>query len=233
MATSEAISVAADQVIEKARALAADRLEAALTDITHERGVFRVAGTDRTIALMDLARTAPEVLTTETVADTPPSAFPNGAHLAEVEIDPETGHIDLVRYLAVDDFGTVVNPMLVDGQVHGGIAQGAGQVLLEQTVYSTNGQLLSGSFMDYALPRADQIPNFELVQHGVPATTSRIGAKGCGEAGITGALPVIMLAILDGLRPLGVEELDMPATPERVWRAIREARDARNGLHAT
>jgi aerobic carbon-monoxide dehydrogenase large subunit len=158
------------------------------------------------------------------VSDDPGSAFPNGCHVVEVEVDPETGVIEIVRYTAVDDFGTVVNPLLVEGQVHGGVAQGIGQALCERTVFSDDGQLLSGSFMDYCLPRADLVPPMDVGFHPVPATTNPLGVKGCGEAGVSGSCPAIMGAIADALAPLGVTSIDMPATPERVWQAIAAAR---------
>ncbi|MCB1835279.1 MAG: xanthine dehydrogenase family protein molybdopterin-binding subunit, partial [Geminicoccaceae bacterium] len=206
------------------RTLAAERLEAAEADIVFEDGEFRIAGTDRAVALVDLARSDPASVSANLVIDTPPSAFPNGAHLAEVEIDPETGKVRLVRYVAVDDFGVMVNPMLVDGQVHGGLVQAIGQILGEDATYAADGQLVAGSFMDYAVPRADDLPDFELIYHPVPAKTNSLGAKGCGEAGITAGLPTVMNAVLNALAPLGIHHLDMPLSPEKVWRAIGDAR---------
>ncbi len=226
MASGQAIDLAARQVVEQGKALAADRLEAAAADIVFADGAFTVAGTDRRVGLMDLARANPEALSAELVAETPPSAFPNGSHVAEVEIDPETGVVRLLRYTAIDDFGTMVNPLLVEGQVHGGLVQGIGQVLGEDATYDADGQLLAGSFMDYAMPRADDLPSFVLGFHSVPATTNVLGAKGCGEAGVTAAPPTIMNAVLDALSPLGISDLDLPATPEKVWRAIEGARSA-------
>ena len=171
----------------------------------------------------DLPPDLPESLDAALVSESPPSAFPNGCHVAEVEIDPETGDVRLDRYTAVDDFGTLVNPMLAEGQVHGGVAQGIGQALLEHVVYDPEGQLLAGSFMDYALPRADVVPAIHVGFHPVPATSNPLGVKGCGEAGVTGALPAVMNAVLDALAMRGVRHLDMPATPERVWRALQTA----------
>ena len=232
MAAGAAISAAAAQVVENGRKLAGHVLEAAAEDIGFEGGRFTVAGTDRSIDIMELAarvrsmRLPPELpqsLDAALVVDTPPSAFPNGCHIAEVEIDPETGVVSLERYVAVDDFGVLVNPMLVEGQVHGGVVQGIGQALCERTVYDGSGQLLSGSFMDYCLPRADNLPSFELGFVVEPAKTNELGAKGCGEAGITAAPPTIMSAIIDALKPLGITDIDMPATPERVWSAIQAA----------
>ncbi|MDF1585257.1 xanthine dehydrogenase family protein molybdopterin-binding subunit [Marinimicrococcus flavescens] len=234
MASGAAMLRAAEEVVENGRKLSAHFLEAAETDIRFAGGSFTVAGTDRSIGIMELARRTaameappeglPGSLDASLVADTPPSTFPNGCHVAEVEIDPETGVVALTRYVAIDDFGTLVNPMLVEGQVHGGVVQGIGQALLEHTVYDESGQLLSGSFMDYAMPRADDLPDLELDFLVRPATTNELGVKGCGEAGITAAPPAVMNAVLDALAPLGIRHLDMPATPLRVWQAIREAR---------
>jgi len=141
-----------------------------------------------------------------------------------VEVDPETGVAQVVRYVTVNDFGTIVNPLLVEGQAHGGIAQGIGQALYERTVYSEEGQPLTGSFMDYALPRADDVPPIAFGSHPVPAKTNPLGAKGCGEAGCAGSLPAVMNALVDALSEYGIRHIDMPATPERIWRAIRDAR---------
>ena len=169
---------------------------------------------------------APDSLDVSHIYDSAPSAFPNGCHVAEVEIDPETGVVEVVKYTAVNDFGTVVNPMLVEGQVHGGVAQGLGQILMETTVYDEGGQLLNGSFMDYAMPRADNMPDITQAYHSVPATTNPLGAKGCGEAGCAGSMPSIMNAIVDALSPYGIRHIDMPATPYRVWQAIQAAKAA-------
>jgi carbon-monoxide dehydrogenase large subunit len=151
--------------------------------------------------------------------------FPNGAHVVEVEIDRDTGRVDLVRYTAVDDYGVLVNPMIVAGQMHGGMAQGAGQALLEHATYDPgSGQMLAGSFMDYALPRADDLPSFDVGFNGTPCTTNPLGVKGCGEAGAIAAFPAIANAILDALAPLGVKGFDGPATPARIWQAMQAAR---------
>ncbi|NND49593.1 MAG: molybdopterin-dependent oxidoreductase, partial [Rhizobiales bacterium] len=225
---------ASDLVIENGRQLSAHVLEAAEEDIEFERGQFRIAGTDRQIGILELAgkvrelaaagaipEDLPQSLDAETADDTPPSSFPNGAHVAEVEIDPETGVVKLVKYLVVDDFGNLINPLLVEGQVHGGVVQGVGQVLMEDVVYDENGQLLTGSYMDYAMPRAVDFPDIEFASHPVPATTNPLGAKGCGEAGCTGALPAVTNAIVDVLaREAGVTHIDLPATPEKVWAAL-------------
>jgi carbon-monoxide dehydrogenase large subunit len=150
--------------------------------------------------------------------------FPNGTHVCEVEIDPETGTVTIVRYAVVDDVGRMINPMLVKGQIHGGVVQGLGQALFEDLTYDpATGQLLAATFMDYAMPRADDVPGFDVAAHEVPTQVNPLGAKGVGEAGTVGALPALLNAVNDALAPLGVRHLDMPVTPARVWRAIREA----------
>jgi carbon-monoxide dehydrogenase large subunit len=155
-----------------------------------------------------------------------PSAFPNGCHIAEVEVDPDTGVVEIVSYATVNDFGVLVNPMLVAGQAHGGIAQGAGQALMESVVYHEDGQMMTGSYMDYGLPRASDLPNLGFESHPVPARTNPLGAKGCGEAGCAGSLPAVMNALVDALSEFGIMHIDMPATPLRIWQAIQEARGA-------
>ena len=235
MASSKTLLTAADEVERKGRELAAHVLEAAAVDIRLEEGRFTVAGTDRGIGIMELAAQArtltdrppelPDSLDASVAENSPDSAFPNGCHVAEVEIDPQTGVVELVRYTAVNDFGTLVNPMLVEGQVHGGVTQGIGQALLERTVYDEDGQLLTGSFMDYCMPRAGHVTHFDIGFNPVPATTNPLGVKGCGEAGVAGSMPTIMNAVVDALSPYGITHLDMPATPERVWRALEDARE--------
>ena len=153
-----------------------------------------------------------------------PATFPNGAHVCEVEIDPDTGVIEIAKYVAVNDFGTELNPLLVAGQVHGGLVQGIGQVLMENTVYDGDGQLLTGSFMDYAMPRASDAPSFAVESHPSPAKTNFLGVKGCGEAGCAGSLVCIVNAVIDALSEYGITDIDMPLTPERVWRAIQDAK---------
>lgn len=234
MSSGAALVKASDQVIERGKQIASVVLEAAPADIEFGKGRFTIVGTDRSISIMDLAdrlrgglnlpEGTPATLDVNLVTDTPPSAFPNGCHVAEVELDPETGVIEVVKYSMVNDFGTIVNPLTVEGQSHGGVVQGIGQALMERTYYDAEGQLLSGSYMDYALPRADNAPMFRIENHPVPATTNPLGVKGCGEAGCAGSLPSVMNAVLDALAGFGVKHIDMPATPERVWRAIREAR---------
>ncbi len=224
----------AEKVVENGRQIAGHVLEAAPADIEFGDGQFTVAGTDRSISLFELVESAraglpddmPQSLDAEIAEDPPPSAFPNGCHIAEVEIDPDTGAVTIDRYTIVDDFGNLINPMLVEGQVHGGVTQGIGQALMEDVRYDVDGQLITGSFMDYALPRADDLPHFDFDSHPVPATTNPLGAKGCGEAGCSGSLPSIMNAIVDVLaRETGVSHIDMPATPERVWAALRGEAD--------
>jgi carbon-monoxide dehydrogenase large subunit len=162
------------------------------------------------------------------VTDVIPSAFPNGCHVCEVEIDPETGHTDVVRYSSVNDFGTVLNPLMVEGQIHGGVLQGLGQCFMEQAQYDESGQLLTGSFMDYAIPHFTDFPAmFDWQSHPVPATTNPLGAKGCGEAGCAGSMTSVMNAVVDALSEVGIHHFDMPASPPRVWRALQEARAKR------
>ena len=217
-----AIAQAAAVVVAKGKELAAEALEAAAADIEFRDGRFRIAGTDRAIDVMDLARKYPGKLDVKHVTEVIPSAFPNGCHVCEVEIDPDTGKVEVVRYHSVNDFGTVLNPLVVEGQVHGGVVQGIGQCLMEDARYDESGQLLTGSFMDYALPRAEDIKtSINWQSHPVPATTNPLGSKGCGEAGCAGAMTSVMNAIVDALRPLGIHHFDMPASPPRVWQAIR------------
>ena len=231
MMSGAALAQAADKVIAKGRELAGEQLEAAAGDIEYREGRFIVAGTDRSVTLEELAASNAGELNVSHVTDTIPSTYPNGCHVCEVEIDPETGAVELARYSSVNDFGTVVNPMLVEGQVHGGVVQGIGQALMENARYDESGQLLTGSFMDYALPRAGDVPTALGVQHHpVPASTNPLGAKGCGEAGCAGALTSVMNAVVDALSELGINHFDMPASPHRVWQAI-QAR-ARSGAPA-
>lgn len=233
-----AVARATDKIVERGRRIAAHLMEAAPEDVVLRDGRFTVAGTDRGVTFAAVARTAyqPRQLPaglepgfSETAAFTPPAVtFPNGCHACEVEIDEETGSVRVVRYTVVDDVGRMVNPMLVKGQIHGGVVQGLGQGLFELLAYdAATGQLLAGSFMDYALPRADDVPFFHVDSHEVPTQVNPLGAKGVGEAGTVGALPALLNAVNDALAPLGVRHLDMPVTPERVWRAIRDARAAR------
>ena len=224
MQSGTAILAAADRVIDNGRRAAADVLEAAAADIVFTQGRFVITGTDRSIGIMELATRVPGVLDASLVIPGVPSTFPNGCHIAEVEVDPATGHVAVVRYIMVNDFGVEINPKLVAGQAHGGVAQGIGQLLGEAVCYDADGQLLTGSFMDYALPRADNVPAFTVLSHPVPARTNPLGVKGCGEAGCAGSLPAVMNALADALARLGVRHIDMPATPAVVWQAIRNAR---------
>jgi carbon-monoxide dehydrogenase large subunit len=229
-----ALWIAADKVIAKGKKIAAKLLEAADADINFADGKFSVVGTDRAVVLNDVARAAfvpnqlPKGLEPglyETGTFVPASdTWPNGCHVCEVEIDPDTGAVTLTDYNVVDDVGTVINPVTLKGQIHGGVAQGVGQILMEEVVYDReSGQLLTASFMDYAMPRADTFPDMHVASNPVPTKLNPLGAKGAGEAGTVGALPAVMNAVLDALAPLGVTQLDMPASAERVWHAIRVA----------
>jgi carbon-monoxide dehydrogenase large subunit len=234
MSSGSALVAASQQVIQRGKEIAGFVLEAAAADIEYARGRFTIGGTDRSIGLLELAgklrsglvlpKELPQTLDVALSTDSPPSSFPNGCHVAEVEVDPETGRVAVVRYAMVNDFGVLLNPLLAEGQAHGGIVQGIGQALMERTFYDGEGQLLSGSYMDYAMPRAGDAPMFDFLSHPVPATSNVLGVKGCGEAGCAGALPSVMNAVVDALAPYGVRHIDMPATPERVWEAIQQAR---------
>jgi carbon-monoxide dehydrogenase large subunit len=224
---------AADKLVAKGKKIAAHLLEAAEADIAFDDGVFAIAGTDRSVSIEAVARAAfnPAQLPpglepgfAESGHFTPPApTFPNGCHVCEVEIDPETGHIAILRYVVVDDFGTVINPLLLRGQVHGGIAQGIGQAMLERCVYDEeSGQLVTGSLTDYALPRAEDLPALDFRYNVVPCRTNPLGVKGAGEAGAIGAPPALVNAVVDAVAELGIDHLDMPLTPERLWRALRD-----------
>jgi aerobic carbon-monoxide dehydrogenase large subunit len=230
-----ALMIAADKVIAKAKRIAAHMLEVSDADVTFTDGRFTVPGTDKGLGIKEVARAAflparlpkgvePGLYETGTfspVQDT----YPNGSHVCEVEIDPDTGAVEMVSYAVVDDVGTVINPKTLKGQIHGGVAQGVGQVLMEQVAYDkSSGQLLSASFMDYAMPRADSFCDIHVESNPVPTKLNPLGAKGAGEAGTVGALPAVMNAIIDALAPLGVSDVAMPATSERVWRALAAAK---------
>jgi len=224
-----AVSVdrAALRLSEQLKAVAADALEAGAGDLEIADGRIRVVGTDRAITLVDLAAETKDrkMLTATGDFEQPEPTYPNGSHVAEVEIDPETGVTRIVGYFVVDDFGATVNPTLLAGQVHGGIVQGIGQALYERTVYDGDGQLLTASFLDYTMPRADGVPSFNFETRNVPSKTNAFGIKGAGEAGSIGSCPAVMNAIVDALnRAYGIAHIDMPATPERVWTAIQEGR---------
>jgi len=218
------VAGASELLATRLKELASDALEAAASDLEIADGGVRVAGTDRAVTFADLAAKAPDGLTASHAWKPPEATYPNGTHVCEVEVDPETGTIDVVRYVVVDDFGVTLNPMLLAGQVHGGAAQGIGQALQEHVVYDEGGQLVTASFMDYQLPRAADIPNFVFETRNVPSTTNVLGMKGAGEAGSIGASPCVMNAVNDALhRAYGVRTIDMPATPQAVFKAIREA----------
>jgi len=233
MNSGAAIVLASDKVIENGKKLAGHVLEAAAADIEFKQGRFAIAGTDRSIGILELAERLrgmkglpadlPPTLDVKLAYDGAPSTYPNGCHIAEVEIDPETGVVEVVKYSAVNDFGTVLNPLMVDGQLHGGVVQGIGQALSEVVVYNDDGQPVTGSFMDYGLPRAADVPMFASQSHPVPATTNPLDVKGCGEAGCAGSFPAVMNAVMDALGEYGIAHLDMPATPHRVWQAIQKA----------
>jgi aerobic carbon-monoxide dehydrogenase large subunit len=232
-ASGMAIVEASKIVIEKGKRAAAHLMEAAESDIEFANGRFAIAGTDRSIDILELARRlreskmpegVPSSLDVDHTTEPVPSTFPNGCHVAEVEIDPQTGIVQIVGYTGVNDFGTIVNPMLVAGQLHGGVAQGIGQALMECVSYDASGQPITGSFMDYALPRAEDIPMMAVGDHPVPAKSNPLGTKGCGEAGCAGSLSTIVNAVVDALSEYGIRHIDMPLTPERVWRAIRDAK---------
>ncbi|MGY3446156.1 xanthine dehydrogenase family protein molybdopterin-binding subunit [Bradyrhizobium sp. USDA 4473] len=232
-ATGQAIVEAAALVVEKGKKAAAHILEASEADIEFGAGRFTIAGTDRSIGIMELAERmragnmpegTPDTLDVDHATKETASTFPNGCHVAEVEIDPETGVTRIVRYSAVNDFGVVVNPMIVAGQLHGGVAQGIGQALMEEVSYDASGQPITGSFMDYALPRAGDVPSMQVGDHPSPAKSNPLGTKGCGEAGCAGSLVCIVNAVVDALSEYGIKHINMPLTPERVWRAIQDAK---------
>jgi carbon-monoxide dehydrogenase large subunit len=204
---------AADEVIAKGRQEAARRLEAAASDIEYRDGEFRIGGTDRKVGLFDLGN-----LEASHTRASEHYTYPNGCHICEVEVDPDTGGARIERYTVVDDFGRAMNPKLLEGQVQGGTVQGIGQALLEHAVYDETGQLLSGSFMDYAMPRAGDLPSLDCGFHHVPCTTNPLGVKGAGEAGAVGAPAAVVNAVVNAL---GVRHLDMPLTAEKVWRSLK------------
>jgi len=229
----QAILVTTASVIEKGKQAASEMLEAAVVDIEFAKGDFRVAGTDRAVNILDLAARQRQrvaagedtiLLDALETAKIDAHTFPNGCHVAEVEVDPDTGHITIPRYIVVDDVGHALNPLIVRGQVHGGVAQGIGQAFLERTAYDTHsGQLLSASFMDYCLPRAEDLPDIEVDLIEVACETNPLGVKGAGEAGAVGSPPAVVNALIDALSDAGVTAIDMPATPEVVWKALRAA----------
>jgi len=232
-ATGQVIVESSALVIAKGKQAAAHLMEAAEGDIEFANGRFTIAGTDRSIDIMGLAQRmregkmpdgVPASLDVDHNSSTTESAFPNGCHVAEVEVDQDTGVVRIVGYTGVNDFGTVINPMIVAGQLHGGVAQGIGQALMECVSYDENGQPVTGSFMDYAMPRAADIPMIAVGDHPVPAKTNPLGTKGCGEAGCAGSLSTIVNAVIDALSDYGIKHLDMPLTPEKIWRAIQDGK---------
>jgi carbon-monoxide dehydrogenase large subunit len=232
-ASGQAIVEASELVIAKGKTAAAHLMEASEADIEFQAGRFTIAGTDRSIDIMELSKRmrdgkmpdgVPASLDVDHTGSDVQSTFPNGCHVAEVEIDPDTGVVRIVGYTGVNDFGVVVNPMIVAGQLHGGVAQGIGQALMEEVSYDTSGQPITGSFMDYAMPRAEDIPLMQVGDHPSPAKTNPLGTKGCGEAGCAGSLSTIVNAVVDALKDFGVTHIDMPLTPERIWRAIEDGK---------
>jgi carbon-monoxide dehydrogenase large subunit len=232
-----AAGYAADDAVDKGKEAASDLLEANPADIEYREGGYRVVGTDRTVDLfavaeavhsgkVKLASGAAELVGSAEFKPTAPT-YPNGCHIVEIEVDPDTGTAAIERYTVVDDFGKVINPLLLAGQVHGGIGQGVGQALVEKTVYNEEGQLLTASFMDYAMPRADNLPSYAIRWIEIPCKTNPLGIKGSGEAGAIGAPPAVMNALMDALAPVGVTRLDMPATPASIWQSIQSARVAK------
>ena len=229
-----AILASADKIISKSQKIAANHFEVSDIDIDFLDGEFIVKGTDKKINITKIAKLAQnqehipnnfELGLDETESYTSDgSTFPNGCHIVEIEVDPETGFAKIDQYTVVDDFGVVINPLVVEGQVHGGIAQGIGQALFEDTIYDKDGQLLSGSFMDYSMPRADNIPSISISMNEFPCKTNSLGVKGAGEAGTTGATGAVINALVNALSPFNIKSIEMPATPEKVWRAINEAK---------
>jgi aerobic carbon-monoxide dehydrogenase large subunit len=223
------VARAGEDLANKIKRIAGDELEASPEDIELENGIARVAGTDRQLdfaAVAKAAKTPEEVIAIADIKQDE-ATYPNGTHVVEVEIDPDTGRTEIVNYQIVDDFGVTVNPILLGGQIHGGIAQGAGQALVEGAVYSEDGQMLTATFMDYAMPRADSFPLFKFETRNVPSTTNALGIKGAGEAATIGSTPAVMNAVIDALyRAYGIRSLDMPATPGKVWQVIQDAKES-------
>ena len=236
MMVGSAAALACDESIRRGQALAAQHLEAALDDVHFQNGLYTVAGTDRSVHLLDLTRLSQANTASNQVAlpsldnvakfTSPSMTYPNGCHVCEVEIDPDTGHVEVVAYTAVDDVGVMLQPQVIEGQIMGGVAQGLGQALGERLRYDPQGQLLTGSFMDYPMPRADTVPAMVIAHHSVPCRTNPLGVKGAGESGVAGSLPSVMNAVLHALSYAGVSALDMPFTSERVWQALQMAQPA-------
>jgi carbon-monoxide dehydrogenase large subunit len=226
--------MATAKIVTKATAIAAHMLGVEGDAVKFADGIFSAAGTNRTLTIKEVARQAANParlpkgmeggLTATAVYNADVENFPNGCHVCELEIDEETGEVDILRYSVVDDVGTVLNPLLLHGQIVGGIAQGVGQILMEDIRFDGSGQLVSGSFMDYAMPRAETFGSFRIESNPVPTKTNPLGVKGAGEAGCVGAMPAVANALVDALSELGIRHVEMPATPERLWRAIKEAK---------
>jgi carbon-monoxide dehydrogenase large subunit len=221
-----AVAVSTDDMIKKAREKASNLLETSVEDIEYHEGWLTVVGTDRRIGLFDIARKEDGArLSVDSLGEVDGPSWPNGTHICEVEIDPETGVTRVVRYTTVDDVGVAVNPMLVTGQVHGGVAQGIGQALYEGVAYDPEGQLLTASYQDYCVPRADDIPSIVVtLDPSAPCRTNPLGAKGCGESGAIGGPPCITNGVMDALSEIGIKQLNTPLTPHKVWQAIRDSR---------
>jgi len=218
---------ASQEIVKNGTGLAAEHLESALEDIEFDAGAYRIKGTDRSVRIDELARKYPGKLDLDFKGRPKvPGTFPNGCHVAEVEIDPETGTTEIVSYVACDDVGNIINHQIVEGQMQGGVTQGAGHIFMEQGVYDASGQLLTGSFMDYAMPRAGLVGGLTVIDHAVPTATNPLGAKGVGEGGVTGSMPALMNAVMDALRTAGVRQFDMPASPQRIWTALQAAKKA-------
>jgi aerobic carbon-monoxide dehydrogenase large subunit len=218
------VARAGEDLAEKIKKIAGDELESAAEDIELVDGTARIAGTDRMLSFAEVARAAKTPADLIAIADVrqDEATFPNGTHVVEVEIDPETGATEIVNYQVVDDFGVIVNPVLLLGQIHGGIVQGAGQALVEGAQYSPDGQLVTATFMDYAVPRADGMPSFKFETRNVPSTSNPLGIKGAGEAATIGSTPAVVNAVIDALhRGYGIKAMDMPATPSRIWEIIQ------------
>jgi len=228
-----AVDIAAERVTTKAKAIAAHLLKVDVNDVNFADGVLSSPKTNRTLTIKEVAKEAVDPLKLPKGMDVGLNAtatyaaavqnFPNGCHVCELEIDPETGSVEINRYSVVDDVGTVLNPLLLKGQIVGGVAQGVGQILMEDIQFDGDGQILTGSFMDYAMPRATDISAVEVKSNPVPTKTNPLGVKGAGEAGCVGAMPAVANALVDALSHLGIRHVEMPATPERLWRAISQA----------
>ena len=234
MMAGSATTLACEESIRRGQHFAAHYLEARVEDIVFAAGRFTIVGTDRSIGLLDLAKALrlatdlpegmPKTLDNLTVFKASSVNFPNGCHVSEVEVDPETGTVEFIQHTAVDDVGVMLSPTLVEGQIMGGVVQALGQIMGEMLHYDDKGQLLTGSYMDYPMPRADQIPLMVLAHHSVPCTTHPLGVKGAGESGVAGAWPAAVSALLDALRPAGVKQMDLPFTANRIWLALKAAK---------